>query len=76
MEEFEDNIKENEQAIGLSTPPTTTDDDGGSSAGVSYYEDDEEELDIDDLNKPTALYQLENHGTLHYNPWDGSNSNI
>ena len=75
MGQFEDNIEENEQTMGLSTPPTTTDDDGGSSAGgVSQYGDDEE-LDVDELDEPTALYRLENYGTLHYNPWDGSTSN-
>ena len=75
MGQFEDNIEENEQTMELSTPPTTTDDDGGSSAGgVSQYEDDEE-LDVDELDEPTALYRLENYGTLHYAPWDGSTSN-
>ena len=70
MGQFEDNIEENEQAMRLSTPPTTTDDDGGSSVGgISQYEDDEE------LDEPTALYRLENYGTLHYAPWDGSTSN-
>ena len=76
MGQFADNIEENEQTMGLSTPPTTTDDDGGSSAGgISQYEDDEE-LDVDDLDeRPTAIYRLENYGTLHYAPWDGSTSN-
>ena len=75
MGQFEDNIEENEQAMGLSTPATTTDNDGSSSAGgVSQYEDDEE-LDVDELDEPTALYRLENYGTLHYAPWDGSTSN-
>ncbi|KAJ9553536.1 hypothetical protein OSB04_017581 [Centaurea solstitialis] len=58
MDKFEENIEENEQAMGLSMPPTTTDDDGGSNAGIKDSAENISELLMGDRNE-NSLYQFQ-----------------